>query len=206
MKPNQTKPFRVTTLASAIFALLATSAFLWYGVSSLSIASPKPATPPKTHTQQITLEITGMHCGGCVESITRGLQSLPGVHKAEVTLDPQRAVVTYSPKQVTVSQMLEAVQKAGYKATARGHAAPPVRPSASPKLPASAQKVTLKIAGMSCGGCVARITEALQKTKGVLHAQVTLEPPQAIVSFQSKITNPTQLAQIIRDAGYRVLP
>jgi Cu+-exporting ATPase len=147
-----------------------------------------------------------MHCGGCVESITRGLQSLPGVHKAEVTLDPQRAVVTYSPKQVTVTQMLEAVQKAGYKATSRGHKAPPIRPAAPPKLPASAQKVTLKIAGMSCGGCVARITEALQKTKGVLHAQVTLEPPQAIVSFQSKITNPTQLAQIIRDAGYRVLP
>ncbi|MCK6512583.1 copper ion binding protein [Myxococcota bacterium] len=203
MKPSTPPSIRLAAFAPVLLALLLIAAALPSGLSSLSIASPKPHTPP-THTQQITLDLSGLHCGGCVESITRALQSLPGVQKADVTLEPQRAIVVYTPKQVTPQQMLQAIEKAGYKGVIQTEKTPP-KPHTPPQ-PTSTQKVTLKIAGMSCGGCVARITEALQKTKGVLHTQVTLDPPQAIVSFHSKLTNPSQLAQIIRDAGYRVLP
>ncbi len=205
MKPFTPSSSRLAAFAPILSALLLIAAALPSGLSSLSIASPKPHTPP-AHTKQITIDLSGLHCGGCVESTTRAIQSLPGVQKANVTLDPQRAIVTYAPKQVTPQQMLLAIEKAGYKGVIRAETAP-AKPRTPPNPQATSnQKVTLKIAGMSCGGCVARITEALQKTKGVLHTQVTLEPPQAIVSFQPKLTNPSQLAQIIRDAGYRVLP
>lgn len=42
-------------------------------------------------------------------------------------------------------------------------------------------ETTLKITGMTCGHCVAAVTKALEKVPGVEHADVTLEPGQAVV-------------------------
>lgn len=203
MNMPQKTTFRVSSVVGAMLLLFGGTALLWKVPSSTTFASPKS----NAKNQKITIEISGMHCGGCVESITRALQSIPGVHKAQVTLEPQRAVVSYDAQKASISQMIAAIQKAGYKATPpKGHPVALRKKPAAPKPPASAHTITLKIAGMSCGGCVARITEALQKTPGVLKAKVSLEPPQAIVSFQAKKTTPKKLAQVIRDAGYRVLP
>ncbi|MFA7280212.1 MAG: cation transporter, partial [Sterolibacterium sp.] len=33
-----------------------------------------------------TLKVTGMSCGGCVKTVTKVLQELPGVNQAEVSL------------------------------------------------------------------------------------------------------------------------
>jgi len=40
----------------------------------------------------LRLEISGMTCGGCVRSVTRAVQAVPGV--AEVTVDLQAGTVT----------------------------------------------------------------------------------------------------------------
>jgi len=37
---------------------------------------------------EITLSVTGMTCGGCVNSVTRVLTALPGVQNAVVPLTP----------------------------------------------------------------------------------------------------------------------
>ena len=76
----------------------------------------------------------------------------------------------------------------------------------APREKAKTQESTLKIAGMSCGGCVARITETLEGIKGVQKVKVTLKPPQATVAFDPKLTSTEKLAAAIREAGYRVLP
>jgi copper chaperone len=55
-----------------------------------------------------------MTCGGCVASVQRVLAALPGVQKAEVTLTPGEARVTYDPSRVDRSQMVQAVVGAGF--------------------------------------------------------------------------------------------
>jgi uncharacterized membrane protein YraQ (UPF0718 family)/copper chaperone CopZ len=52
------------------------------------------ALPEPTHeTESVTLDIAGMHCHGCVSSVTRALQECPGVATAAVDLDSGKAVV-----------------------------------------------------------------------------------------------------------------
>lgn len=63
---------------------------------------------------EITLSVTGMTCGGCVNSVTRVLTALPGVQAAVVTLTPGEAKVTYDPARVTRAAMVQAVIDAGF--------------------------------------------------------------------------------------------
>ena len=59
-----------------------------------------------------------MTCGGCVRSLTRVLSALDGVAKADVSLEPQRAVVDYDPGKLGVNQLKGAIEGAGYEVTA----------------------------------------------------------------------------------------
>lgn len=67
--------------------------------------------------ETITLKVNGMSCGGCVKSVTNVLQGLPGVAKAEVTLQPGEARVEFDPARVTRDQMAAAIAEAGFEAS-----------------------------------------------------------------------------------------
>lgn len=67
---------------------------------------------------EITLSVTGMTCGGCVNSVHKVLTALPGVQSAEVTLTPGQARVVYDPEQVDRDAMAQAVVDAGFGVSA----------------------------------------------------------------------------------------
>ena len=60
--------------------------------------------------ETVTLNVTGMTCGGCVASVTRVLKTTPGVDNAVVRLDSHSATVTFDPKQTTPPALIKAVQ------------------------------------------------------------------------------------------------
>ena len=66
--------------------------------------------------ETIDLKVEGMHCGGCVKSVTRVLSGVAGVSAAEVSLEEGRARVTYDPARTGVEAMKQAIERAGYKA------------------------------------------------------------------------------------------
>jgi len=59
-----------------------------------------------------TYEITGMSCGGCVNSVKQALLKVPDVIEAEVQLHPQTAVVTMN-KSIDVGDLQTQLSKAG---------------------------------------------------------------------------------------------
>lgn len=65
----------------------------------------------------VTLHIEGMTCGGCTLATRKVLEGLDGVHKAEVSYEKKRAVVTFDPARVTVDRMIAAVATLKYTAT-----------------------------------------------------------------------------------------
>ena len=66
--------------------------------------------------ETVELKIGGMTCGGCVSSVTRTLQRVPGVQQVDVSLDEARARVTYDPATTAPADLKRAVEKAGYEA------------------------------------------------------------------------------------------
>ena len=68
--------------------------------------------------QNASFGVRGMTCGGCVASVRRVLEALPGVSKVDVTLQPGQATVAYDPARVTPEALRDAVQNAGYDVAA----------------------------------------------------------------------------------------
>ncbi|MBI1880464.1 MAG: heavy-metal-associated domain-containing protein, partial [Chloroflexi bacterium] len=85
-------------------------------------------TTQLSSTQKLTLAIRGMTCAGCAASIQQALSELPGVSDAVVQLSAKQAQVTFNPAQVGLTQMVEAVTKAGYTAEQALPAPPPSAP------------------------------------------------------------------------------
>ena len=60
------------------------------------------------------LTISGMTCGGCVNSVTRVLKAVPGVQQVEVTLVPSQARLVIDETQVDIPVLKKAVAEAGF--------------------------------------------------------------------------------------------
>ena len=65
--------------------------------------------------KNIRLTITGMHCGGCVKSVTRVLEELDGVEQVNVSLDGY-ADIQFDESKVSVAQLIETIEDAGFDA------------------------------------------------------------------------------------------
>lgn len=65
-------------------------------------------------TASIDLPITGMTCAMCEKNVTRALQKPTGVLDVQVNLATERAHVTYIPGVVRRSDLIKAVENAGY--------------------------------------------------------------------------------------------
>jgi Cu+-exporting ATPase len=69
-------------------------------------------------TDQLALiRIEGMHCHKCERSIQTALSKHPGVHEVEVDFNSGQASVLFDKAAVTVRQLMDSVNEAGYKAT-----------------------------------------------------------------------------------------
>lgn len=63
-------------------------------------------------------------------------------------------------------------------------------------------EVTIRVDGMSCGGCVRNVTGVLKALPGVLEAEVRLEDAAARVQFDPAQVSVEALRQAITDAGF----
>lgn len=63
-------------------------------------------------------------------------------------------------------------------------------------------EVTIKVAGMSCGGCVRNVTGVLKALPGVTDADVSLDDGTARVVFDPALVTQEQLRQAVTDAGF----
>lgn len=67
------------------------------------------------------------------------------------------------------------------------------------------EKVTIRIGGMTCMGCVGSVKRVLEALPGVDAVDVSLEKAQASVGFDPAKVSPGALAKAIEDAGYDVV-
>jgi len=128
----------------------------------------------------VKLRVDGMTCGGCVRTIRGALEALDGVASAVVSLEEKSATVTLaSAGAVTPEALVAAVVAAGKAASVWEEEA------AAATAHAAASIVKLEVDGMTCGGCVRKITGVLTALDGVASAVVSLEEKSATVTLDS---------------------
>ena len=67
--------------------------------------------------QFAVIKIEGMHCHKCEQAIQKALTANSGVREVEVDFPSQQASVLFDRDTVTVKQLMQAIESAGYKPT-----------------------------------------------------------------------------------------
>lgn len=133
--------------------------------------------------ERFSIKVKGMSCAACAARIEKGLNKMPGVSQAQVNLALEQATIEYDPDAVKAANFVEKVEKLGY--------------SVAP------ERVELKIQGMSCASCSARVEKGLQKLEGVEKASVNLATETASVEYRPGVLKPEELTAAISRIGYR---
>jgi P-type Cu+ transporter len=129
--------------------------------------------------RQLAFGVDGMTCASCVARVEKALARVPGVRSASINPATETANVS-ADASVGVDALRAAVEKAGY--ALRSHTVP------------------LKIDGMTCASCIARVEKALLRVPGVLSASVNLATESAEVVTLDDDAAPLQAA--VERAGY----
>lgn len=65
--------------------------------------------------ETVTLNVKGMTCNGCVNSVKRVLSGVPGIENAEVSLEKAQATIRYDAAKADIAQFRSAIQGAGFE-------------------------------------------------------------------------------------------
>ena len=68
------------------------------------------------------------------------------------------------------------------------------------------ESASIRIAGMTCGGCVSSVTRALRRVEGVADVDVSLERGEAMVRYDPARASGEALLAAVRGAGYEADP
>ena len=113
-------------------------------------------------TRTTRLDVTGMSCANCSETVRDSLASLDGVVDADVNVATDEGVVTFDPEETTLREIYDAIEAAGYGAVS--------------------ETTSIGIADMSCANCAETNADALEETPGVLNAEVNYAADEAQAS------------------------
>lgn len=138
------------------------------------------------------IQISRMSCSACALKIEKNLRKLPGVAEATVNYATERATVDYDEARISREKLEEAVKSLGYEIVTPEHT----------REDSAGLKVKLRISGMTCAACAAKIERKLNKLDGISTATVNLGTEQAIVEFYPHRIKTTQIIQAIRGLGY----
>ncbi|MFO7834969.1 MAG: copper ion binding protein, partial [Halohasta sp.] len=128
------------------------------------------------------LEIEGMSCATCVGNVEDAVGDLDGVDEVSANFASDEGSVTYDPETVSLGEIYEAVEHAGYE---------PVR-----------ERLSVEVGGMSCATCSAAVADATEAVPGVIESSVNFAADEATIEYNPVETDRSAIDDAIEEAGY----
>jgi len=141
------------------------------------------ARPGPAELKRLNVKIAGMSCAGCAGRLEKALSKITGVEGAGVNLATETASVDYHPESVRPGEIFNVIRETGYHPVT-GHA-------------------ELRLSGMSCAACAARIERDLNHLPGVARAAVNFAAEKAVVEFNPAELSVPQIKKVVAGLGYR---
>ncbi|XP_070553751.1 copper-transporting ATPase 2-like isoform X2 [Ptychodera flava] len=147
------------------------------------------ATIPEvdTATEEVVIEIEGMTCNSCVNTIESNIAKMDGIDEVKVSLDNKTGHVKFRPAVVLATAIRDAVDDMGFESRIRGN---------------NVETVTINVEGMTCNSCVQSIEGKIGGNDGIQSIKVSLERKEAVVRYAPSITSPPTIREAIDDMGF----
>jgi Cu+-exporting ATPase len=139
----------------------------------------------KEKNKRIVVDIGGMSCVTCEQTIKKRLTKLKGVTHVTVNFAAEKAIVDHNPDVVDQETIEATIAEVGYRVV---HA-----------------NIALKIGGMTCATCAQTIEKTLNRTEGIYKAGVNFALESATVEYNPEQISLERIKKVIRDVGYDVI-
>ncbi|XP_076203530.1 copper-transporting ATPase 1 isoform X2 [Aptenodytes patagonicus] len=191
------------------------------------LKSPHPALKDASQplTQVVVINIEGMTCNSCVQSIEGVISQKAGVKAIHVSLANRNGTIEYDPLQTCPEDLRSSIEDMGFDASLSAKAELPVaiaQPSPEVQLEShktkppskvspthSARQETktiskcyVQVTGMTCASCVANIERNLRREDGIHSILVALMAGKAEVRYNPAVIHPSAIAELIRELGF----
>ncbi|MHB1611518.1 MAG: heavy metal translocating P-type ATPase [Sulfobacillus sp.] len=137
---------------------------------------------PDAADQGIALDIGGMTCATCVNSIEKALSHVQGVDQARVNLALERANISFNPEFVTVPKIIQTITDLGYKVRA--------------------DTITLAVAGLDEEPLRERAERAVQEMPGVAGVHTNMATGRMTVDLIRGLGDTEALIAHLKAAGF----
>jgi Cu+-exporting ATPase len=131
---------------------------------------------------KVVFKVSGMTCAACSSRIEKRLNRVEGVKSAAVNLAVEKATVEYDVNRVSPEQLIEVIRDTGYDVVL--------------------DKVELRLKGMTCAACAARLEKALNRLDGVVKAAVNFAMGNATVEYNASQVTVRDMIKAVQRAGY----
>uniref|UniRef100_A0A663M7N0 Copper-transporting ATPase 1 n=1 Tax=Athene cunicularia TaxID=194338 RepID=A0A663M7N0_ATHCN len=180
----------------------------------------KDASQPLT--QFVVINIEGMTCNSCVQSIEGVISQKAGVKSIRVSLSNRNGTIEYDPLQTCPEDLRSSIEDMGFDASlselpvAIAQPSPEVQLESQKNEPASKvspthlarqetktiSKCYVQVTGMTCASCVANIERNLRREDGIHSILVALMAGKAEVRYNPAVIHPSAIAELIRELGF----
>lgn len=142
--------------------------------------------------KKTTIQISGMRCVSCGKTIEKALKKQPGVISANVNVATEKGIVEYDSKKISIEKIGETIRGTGYEPVGIAHEGERTR------------EISLKLTGMTCASCAAKIEKALKSVKGVRRASVNFATEKATVEYAPEVATLMDLRKTVQSVGYDI--
>lgn len=156
-----------------------------------------PSASSREHT--VAINIVGMTCQSCVQSIEGRISKVKGIESVRVSLEQNNAVIKYLQSEISPEQICQEIQDMGFDASIVEERLTTATVNLSSLREAV---VKLRVEGMTCQSCVTNIEGNIRKLHGVVKIKVSLDNQEAIVAYYPYIIQPDDLKSHISNLGY----
>ncbi len=137
--------------------------------------------------KKVTLQLEGMSCASCAQTVEKALNKAKGVQQAQVNFAAEKAYVEFNPSETDEEKLAEVVRGTGYD------------------VKDEREKIIIKIGGMTCASCSAAVEKALNKTDGVYQANVNIASEKGTVEYDPTVLDRKDFEEIVKNTGYEVI-
>ncbi|XP_009475684.1 PREDICTED: copper-transporting ATPase 1 [Nipponia nippon] len=193
--------------------------------SPLKLPHPALKDAGQPLTQVVVINIEGMTCNSCVQSIEGVISQKAGVKSIHVSLTNRNGTIEYDPLQTCPEDLQSSIEDMGFDASVSAKAELPMaiaQPSPDVQLEShkteppskvspthlarqetkTISKCYVQVTGMTCASCVANIERNLRREDGIHSILVALMAGKAEVRYNPAVIHPSAIAELIRELGF----
>lgn len=132
-----------------------------------------------------TVNIQGMTCTACAQSVERGVSKIDGVDEANVNFALERLNVTYDADKVSMKDLEEKIEQLGYHV--------------------QQDHLNFDVTGMTCSACATRIERRVNKMDGIANATMNFALEKLSVDYDKNQVTAQEMMEAVKKMGFELL-